>query len=201
MAPTAFVRAALPVLLAAFGLAAIAWPRARLRRAGVELVVPLREQRRPVVVTFGGLLVAISAIALVYSLAGPGAIGASPATAAQATLGIALFLVGLAVVVAAQRAMGASLRLGIPSEDTALVEGGLYAFVRNPIFTGMLLAFAGVVTMAPAPATALLWLAGAASIAWQVREEERHLLARHGDAYRRYAARVGRFVPGVGRLP
>jgi protein-S-isoprenylcysteine O-methyltransferase Ste14 len=30
--------------------------------------------------------------------------------------------------------------------------------------------------------------------------EERHLLRAHGDSYRQYAARVGRFVPGLGRL-
>lgn len=31
--------------------------------------------------------------------------------------------------------------------------------------------------------------------------EEPYLLEAHGDRYRRYAVRVGRFVPGVGRLP
>jgi protein-S-isoprenylcysteine O-methyltransferase Ste14 len=35
----------------------------------------------------------------------------------------------------------------------------------------------------------------------QVRAvEEPYLLSVHGDAYATYAARVGRFVPGVGRL-
>jgi len=31
--------------------------------------------------------------------------------------------------------------------------------------------------------------------------EEPYLLDTHGDAYRGYATRVGRFLPGVGRLP
>jgi protein-S-isoprenylcysteine O-methyltransferase Ste14 len=31
--------------------------------------------------------------------------------------------------------------------------------------------------------------------------EEPYLIRVHGDAYRTYAARTGRFVPGVGRLP
>jgi protein-S-isoprenylcysteine O-methyltransferase Ste14 len=30
--------------------------------------------------------------------------------------------------------------------------------------------------------------------------EEPYLIRTHGDEYRAYAARVGRFVPGVGRL-
>jgi len=37
-------------------------------------------------------------------------------------------------------------------------------------------------------------------VAVQARLEEEHLEALHGSAYRDYAARVGRFVPGVGRL-
>ena len=35
----------------------------------------------------------------------------------------------------------------------------------------------------------------------QVRAvEEPYLLRTHGDAYRRYAAATGRFLPGIGRL-
>jgi len=40
----------------------------------------------------------------------------------------------------------------------------------------------------------------ATALELQVRVvEEPYLLAVHGDAYRRYAAHVGRFVPGFGR--
>jgi protein-S-isoprenylcysteine O-methyltransferase Ste14 len=40
-----------------------------------------------------------------------------------------------------------------------------------------------------------------AGLELQVRVvEEPHLLRVHGDSYRDYAARVGRFVPGIGLL-
>jgi protein-S-isoprenylcysteine O-methyltransferase Ste14 len=40
-----------------------------------------------------------------------------------------------------------------------------------------------------------------ASIQLQVRHvEEPYLLRTHGDAYRAYAAQVGRFIPGIGRI-
>lgn len=40
-----------------------------------------------------------------------------------------------------------------------------------------------------------------AGIQMQVRAvEEPHLLATHGQAYAHYAARVGRFLPWIGRL-
>jgi protein-S-isoprenylcysteine O-methyltransferase Ste14 len=33
----------------------------------------------------------------------------------------------------------------------------------------------------------------------KARNEERHLLAMHGDAYARYLSRTGRFIPHAGR--
>jgi protein-S-isoprenylcysteine O-methyltransferase Ste14 len=39
------------------------------------------------------------------------------------------------------------------------------------------------------------------AVEMQVRSaEEPHLIRTHGLAYREYAARVGRFFPGIGRL-
>ena len=77
---------------------------------------------------------------------------------------------------------------------------GLFRRVRNPIYSGLLVLLLGVTLVIPCAASVLLGSAAAAAIAIHTRLEERHLLALHGDAYRAYAAGVGRFVPGVGRL-
>ena len=37
-------------------------------------------------------------------------------------------------------------------------------------------------------------------VSLQTRLEEGHLITLHGPAYRAYAARVGRFLPGLGRI-
>ena len=58
----------------------------------------------------------------------------------------------------------------------------------------------GVMLAIPCAASLLLGVAAAIAIAVHTRLEERHLLALHGDAYRAYAAGVGRFLPGIGRL-
>jgi cobalt-zinc-cadmium efflux system protein len=118
------------------------------------------------------------------------------------TAGVATTLAGLAIVVAAQHGMGSSWRIGVdPGEVTGLVTGGLFAHARNPIFTGMLLFAAGLALMVPgwvSLAALVLLLAG---VQLQVRRvEEPYLAAVHGEAYLHYAARTGRFLPGIGRL-
>jgi protein-S-isoprenylcysteine O-methyltransferase Ste14 len=59
---------------------------------------------------------------------------------------------------------------------------------------------ASVVLIAPGACRVVLWIAAFAAIGWQTRLEERHLLALHGNVYRRYAGRTGRFLPAVGLL-
>jgi protein-S-isoprenylcysteine O-methyltransferase Ste14 len=147
--------------------------------------------------------------ALGLTLAGPalesaGAIGSIEALDGEGAhiVGIALFTVGLVATLGAQLAMGESWRVGVDeSERTGLVTDGPFAIVRNPIYAGMLPAIAGLVLVAPSAPAVAGWIGLLLALELQVRAvEEPHLLRVHGDAYGRYAARVGRFVPGVGRL-
>jgi protein-S-isoprenylcysteine O-methyltransferase Ste14 len=123
------------------------------------------------------------------------------ATAFQAA-GIALFAVGLAATFYAQLAMGRSWRIGVDeSERTELVTHGPFRLVRNPIYSAMLPALAGLALMAPNPLAFVALAILFTSLELQVRVvEEPHLLRVHGHEYAEYAARVGRFVPGVGRI-
>jgi protein-S-isoprenylcysteine O-methyltransferase Ste14 len=128
-------------------------------------------------------------------------VGALDGTGAHVA-GAVLFAAGLALTLAAQLGMGSSWRIGVDeSERTDLVTGGLFAVVRNPIYSGMLPASVGIALMVPnvlALAAAVALLVG---LEIQTRRvEEPYLLATHGESYRAYASRVGRFVPGVGKL-
>lgn len=117
-------------------------------------------------------------------------------------IGVALFVLGLAGMAIAQAAMGDSWRVGTdPSERTLLVTHGPFALVRNPIYTSLFACFGGLALIVPnmvALASVVLW---AWAIEVEVRRiEEPHLRELHGARFDAYAARVGRFLPGVGKV-
>lgn len=117
-------------------------------------------------------------------------------------LGVVLAVIGIVAAFAAQMAMGSSWRIGVDDrERTALVRTGAFRWVRNPIFTAVLVAFLGLTLMVPNPVALAGWVLAWLGIERQVRRvEERHLYRVHGEPYGDYAAAVGRFVPWLGRV-
>ncbi|ASR39224.1 hypothetical protein BAY61_12750 [Prauserella marina] len=118
------------------------------------------------------------------------------------TTGAALAVAGIAITIASQHAMGTSWRVGVdPGERTTLVTAGPFALVRNPVFTGMITAFAGMGLLTPNPVSLFGVGSLIAAIEIQVRAvEEPYLLRAHPDSYGAYAGSVGRLVPGFGRV-
>ena len=116
--------------------------------------------------------------------------------------GSVLALLGIAGALTAQVSMGDSWRVGVDeAEQTQLVTNGMFAWVRNPIFSFIAGTLVGLVLMVP---NLLALLAAALTILGieiQVRAvEEPYLMHTHGATYASYAENVGRFVPAVGRL-
>ena len=122
--------------------------------------------------------------------------------AAAHVAGFCLAVGGIGLTFYAQVAMGASWRIGVdPAERTQLVTRGPFALVRNPIFAAMLPTALGLTLLVPSwvAITGLLGLILALELQVRVVEEP-YLLQAHGRDYADYAARVGRFIPGIGRL-
>ncbi len=113
-----------------------------------------------------------------------------------------LALGGIGLTLYAQLAMGDSWRIGVdPGERTELVTAGPFAVVRNPIFAAMIPTALGLALLVPSAVAIAGFAALVGALELQVRVVEEPYLARvHGDAYGAYAARVGRFAPGIGRL-
>lgn len=116
-------------------------------------------------------------------------------------LGIALVAGGLALGLAALWHLGRSTTpTAVARTDAELVVSGPYRWIRHPLYTSMWLSVPGVALVS---ANLLPLLSGAATVAvltFRTRREERELVERFGDRYRRYMSRTGRFLPGPGNI-
>lgn len=100
----------------------------------------------------GGALFAVPALGLLVGFGHAGLWNPTPLWdgALPAWVGAFLVLVGGVVTIWSQAAMGASWRVGVdPSESTVLVTEGPFAWVRNPVFTGMAVGVFGLVLIVP----------------------------------------------------
>jgi protein-S-isoprenylcysteine O-methyltransferase Ste14 len=118
-------------------------------------------------------------------------------------VGLVLAAGGILLTFTAQLAMGDSWRIGVdPGERLALVTDGPFGLVRNPIYSAMIPTVFGLVLLVPSAVAFAALACLVVGLELQVRlVEEPYLLQTHGGEYARYAARVGRFVPGLGLLP
>jgi protein-S-isoprenylcysteine O-methyltransferase Ste14 len=119
-----------------------------------------------------------------------------------AMAGMTLFALGLVATLWSQLAMGDSWRVGVDTAArTALVAAGPFRWVRNPIFTAMAIATLGLTLLAPNVVSFAALVTLLVGLEIHVRVVEEPYLARtHGERYRQYAARTGRFLPAIGRL-
>lgn len=117
-------------------------------------------------------------------------------------LGVAVCVLSALLAAAAQGTMGSAWRTGIdPRAPGELVVGGLFSLVRNPVYTTIIATALGMALLAPTIVGVAAVPASVLALELQTRGvEEPHLLRVHGERYADYAARVGRFVPGIGRL-
>jgi protein-S-isoprenylcysteine O-methyltransferase Ste14 len=194
----------LPVAVLGYLFTAIVWPTWRTwRRSGVFPFVFHREAetaQRVVGALMGLFLTGLAVWSVFCAVLDPGRLGIWPLSVGWQATGWLLFLGGLIVTLVAQGQMGASWRVGIDDRPTPLVTGGLFALSRNPIFLGMFLTLAGLVLITPAPWTVAGFAVAVILVSLQVRLEERNLVRIHGQAYLAYAARVGQFLPWLGRF-
>jgi len=78
---------------------------------------------------------------------------------------------------------------------TAIVTGGPYRFIRNPLYLSMTLIYAGITALANAlPAALLLPVVLHIMRRGVIEREERYLARKFGDEYLDYKARVRRWI-------
>ncbi|MBV9094661.1 MAG: isoprenylcysteine carboxylmethyltransferase family protein [Streptosporangiaceae bacterium] len=112
-------------------------------------------------------------------------------------IGLAIFLLGLALAVWARVYLGRNW--GMPMSEKAdpeLVTTGPYRAVRHPIYSGIILAMIGT-----AIAVSLYWLTAVALIGayfiYSAVMEERHMASAFPDAYPKYKRSTKMLIPFV----
>lgn len=121
-----------------------------------------------------------------------------PWTEALFWVGAALTAAGLLFTVWARVHLGTNWSGTVTlKRGHELITSGPYAFVRHPIYTGLLLAFLGS-ALARDEWRGVLALALVALALWRkLRNEERWMREQFGDAYSAYSKRVAALVPRV----
>jgi lipoprotein signal peptidase len=117
-------------------------------------------------------------------------------------IGAFVATIGGGIAFAAQMSMGASWRVGVPTEHTgALVQAGLFRISRNPTFLGQALLLTGVALAIPALPTLLAVILFLTSASLQIRSEEAMLTRTIGQPYRTYCEQVPRWIGFRGHMP
>jgi protein-S-isoprenylcysteine O-methyltransferase Ste14 len=148
--------------------------------------------------TRGEWYVLAQGVLVLFVLLAPAIDGRSPGSATTtAIVGGILCVVGLVLAAFGARSLGPGASpFPRPKDDTHLVETGVYAIVRHPIYTGLTLFALGYsliwTSMAALVATAALFV----ELDLKSRREERWLQEKFGS-YGRYQARVRRLIPFV----
>jgi protein-S-isoprenylcysteine O-methyltransferase Ste14 len=119
-----------------------------------------------------------------------------PRTLATYGVGVTLVFLGLAFAVWARRHIGSNWSGTVTvKEDHVLICTGPYAWVRHPIYTGLLAAILGTaVARGELRGVWALALCTAAFVS-KLRIEERWMRQVFGEAYERYSARVPALIP------
>jgi protein-S-isoprenylcysteine O-methyltransferase Ste14 len=116
--------------------------------------------------------------------------------AGRIAVGAIAFVAGLGMVIGANRIfrrIGTNTR---PSEPTlALATTGLFTWTRNPMYVGGSLALLGIAIGFALDWVILLLATSLPLIHYGIiRREERYLERKFGDEYRRYEAKVPRYL-------
>ena len=156
---------------------------------------------------FGGVLLTLGALGALAALVAELWVGAPRflivLPAAVRLAGLALMVLGVVLTLVAQVEMGSSWRVGVDStETTELVTTGLFGWVRNPIFTGMLAVCPRVGAGRAERIAAVALAAALAGVEIHVRDSGGAI--PHSRARRSVssvcASESAAFVPGLGRI-
>lgn len=84
-------------------------------------------------------------------------------------------------------------------ETPSVIRTGVFNYVRHPVYLGEILLYQGLCVISMSIVSYVAAVAAAIFLFSLARFEERMLLRRFGDDYRRYIREVGMFIPRSGK--
>ena len=116
--------------------------------------------------------------------------------AGLAIIGSLIAVIGLAGTRWCHQAMGRHWKMWIdPSSQSPIVDQGPYRWMRHPIYSFQVIISVGMWCLIPTPFLAGVIALHLVCVKIKASGEESHLVEIHGEAYRCYQARTGRFFP------
>jgi methanethiol S-methyltransferase len=122
-------------------------------------------------------------------------------------IGALVFVLGLVVLVVAFASFNKSEFVGLeqlrqttapkqtPHQVTQLTKTGMYAYVRHPLYFGVVLLLVGALLYMPSYPMLVFVATSFIYLPIGVYLEEQKLIVEFGDAYRQYQREVKRFIP------
>lgn len=144
------------------------------------------------------VMLTIQGVLFMAVIVGAFAQGVGPHLPSSVPVGTSIVALGLVGLFVSGRYLGRSLSPSPIPNHAGLVAHGPYRWVRHPIYTSVVGTFLGVALSA---GTVIPYVAIAILIALfevKVYYEEKWLAPTY-DGYGEYAARTGKFVPGLGK--
>ena len=83
----------------------------------------------------------------------------------------------------------------------SLVDDGIYAWTRNPMYLGHLIFASGLTLATRSPIAAATTVVLTRWFQRRVKRDEQRLVARFGEPYLDYTTRVPRWLPGTPPVP
>jgi protein-S-isoprenylcysteine O-methyltransferase Ste14 len=113
--------------------------------------------------------------------------------------GLLIGISGMAVRILGKRTLGRMFTVRVQiQEDHKIVDTGMYAHVRHPLYSGFILEWMAPPLILGSPiGLLLLTLPLAIVVLLRIPREEALLIETFGDQYRAYMARTKRLIPGI----
>jgi protein-S-isoprenylcysteine O-methyltransferase Ste14 len=90
---------------------------------------------------------------------------------------------------------GLSLVFGKKRQKSGVIRTGVFSFVRHPIYLSEILLYLGFLLLNTSLAAIVIWIIGIGFLHYISRYEEKLLLARYGEEYKRYMAEIPMWIP------